>query len=501
MPDAPSYPSRRKFVSDLRRIRESRSLTLEGLHNETKIPLSVLEEFEATGLFDNPMFNRVYLRSLVRTYASYIDIPTKSMLAALDEALLNTYDGSLASQFLQDATAETPIPPAPQPVAPEEPEADTPHHGDTAPESEAPVGTAAGKDDDADEEKESEPEAADEPQAAAEPQAVAEPEIAHTDEVTQIAAPRDTVAEVASAGEEDASGTETGPADPPVVRPSEEVSASQEEPSSAKAPPEDKATEDAGARDAASVDVVQEIESLLRAGQKGQGSVSEKTADSEFLDPIPSPVEEPPPPRTHPPLLTTAEAAREGQTPGRRVQPVDVKRRAWYTQWMIIVVVVVGFAGAIWVVLLMLDRPDGVDAQQAGPAPTPAADTATTQTVTAPPRPRLALDDTLYVVLLANEKVERILIQRDDDLRRAYWIEAGVAKAYPAFDRIVFENKLDIIRLFVSGYEYPTTIRNEDGHVVITREGLQAFADTLSRPPESLPALPDTIPLYPVRGQ
>ena len=39
MPDAPSYPSRMKFTRDLRRIREERTLTLEALHAETKIPL------------------------------------------------------------------------------------------------------------------------------------------------------------------------------------------------------------------------------------------------------------------------------------------------------------------------------------------------------------------------------------------------------------------------------------------------------------------------------
>ena len=59
MSEASSYPSRLKFSSDLRRIREERHLALEALHDETKIPLDVLQDFEETGLFDNPMFNRV----------------------------------------------------------------------------------------------------------------------------------------------------------------------------------------------------------------------------------------------------------------------------------------------------------------------------------------------------------------------------------------------------------------------------------------------------------
>ena len=69
MSEASSYPSRLEFPSDLRRIRQERGLTLETLHEETKIPLGVLQDFEETGLFDNPVFNRVYLRSLVRTGA------------------------------------------------------------------------------------------------------------------------------------------------------------------------------------------------------------------------------------------------------------------------------------------------------------------------------------------------------------------------------------------------------------------------------------------------
>ena len=49
--------------------------------------------------------------------------------------------------------------------------------------------------------------------------------------------------------------------------------------------------------------------------------------------------------------------------------------------------------------------------------------------------------------------------------------------------------------------QLPTDIRDEDDRLVITRAGLQAFADTLTTMPISLPALPDTIPMWPVRAQ
>ena len=112
MSEASSYPSRREFYSDLRRIRQERGLTLEALYEQTKIPLNVLQDFEETGLFDNPVFNRVYLRSLVRTYALFVDIPSKVALQGLDEALLDSYKGHLATAFLGKKPPEAEAPEA-----------------------------------------------------------------------------------------------------------------------------------------------------------------------------------------------------------------------------------------------------------------------------------------------------------------------------------------------------------------------------------------------------
>ncbi len=127
MSEASSFPSRLEFSSDLRRIREERGLTLEALYEKTKIPLSVLQDFEETGLFDNPVFNRVYLRSLVRTYALFVDIPSKVALQGLDEALLDSYKGRLATAFLgkkppedqEMPEAEAPEAEVPEPQTPE----------------------------------------------------------------------------------------------------------------------------------------------------------------------------------------------------------------------------------------------------------------------------------------------------------------------------------------------------------------------------------------------
>ena len=136
MSEASSYPSRREFSSDLRRIREERGLTLEALYEETKIPLGVLQDFEKTGLFDNPVFNRVYLRSLVRTYALFVGIPSKIVLEGLDEALLDSYKGRLATAFLREKPPEDQEMPEAEVPEPETPEAEEPSE---KPMAKAPV--------------------------------------------------------------------------------------------------------------------------------------------------------------------------------------------------------------------------------------------------------------------------------------------------------------------------------------------------------------------------
>ena len=98
-----SKESGTRLARDMRRIREARHLTVHDLHEETKIPQGLIEAFEESALFDHPQFNRVYLRSFVRTYAQVVGIEADSALAALEEALGNRYVGSLAVEYLGEA--------------------------------------------------------------------------------------------------------------------------------------------------------------------------------------------------------------------------------------------------------------------------------------------------------------------------------------------------------------------------------------------------------------
>lgn len=74
------------LAAEFRSHRERSGLSLHDVFEVTRIPLDVLEAFERNALHDHPTFNRVYLRSVVRSYASAIGFPEADALAALESA-------------------------------------------------------------------------------------------------------------------------------------------------------------------------------------------------------------------------------------------------------------------------------------------------------------------------------------------------------------------------------------------------------------------------------
>lgn len=85
----------KRFASDIRELRERRQISLSDVHRQTRISEGILTEFESDGLITNQLFNRVYLRSLVVTYARVIGIDESESLEALESVLAGEYDGSL----------------------------------------------------------------------------------------------------------------------------------------------------------------------------------------------------------------------------------------------------------------------------------------------------------------------------------------------------------------------------------------------------------------------
>lgn len=92
-----------RFAEDIRRVRESRNISLNQIHEETKVDRGLLDEFEENGLANYSMFNRVYLRSLVASYSRIAGIDSDIALRFLDIALAGRYTNGLAAEFLGEA--------------------------------------------------------------------------------------------------------------------------------------------------------------------------------------------------------------------------------------------------------------------------------------------------------------------------------------------------------------------------------------------------------------
>jgi hypothetical protein len=143
--DRSDRASRQRFAADLRAIRESRNISFETVRQEIKVPSGILQELEETSLLNHPMYNRVYLRSLVRSYAEAIGLEGDLALQALDEALEGRYSGSLVGETDGGSLRESGSPGPAEVRAPEEAERRIEGEGLPAPEeadaeSDAPWG-------------------------------------------------------------------------------------------------------------------------------------------------------------------------------------------------------------------------------------------------------------------------------------------------------------------------------------------------------------------------
>ena len=81
--------------TDLARIRKERELSLQELHEATKIPMRILRSIEDDSIFTDLDENATYIRSYVRGYAKALSIDDRQIIHALDKREKNAYAGSL----------------------------------------------------------------------------------------------------------------------------------------------------------------------------------------------------------------------------------------------------------------------------------------------------------------------------------------------------------------------------------------------------------------------
>lgn len=326
-----------RLAEDLRRIRELRNLTLSDMNAETKIPRSLLESFEEQALFDHPQFNRVYLRSFVRTYATTVGIEPERAADALEQAFEGHYGHDLAKQYLDDQPARR-VEPDVQPTE-ERPDADAaPLPGDT---------TKA------------------------------------VDEAPD------------SGGPADQDWDQTSP-----------PSRVQKSP-----PPSD---------------------------------------------------DEPPEPSLVPPRRTSQ---------ARRTQIGFVPILGGIAALGFLVLV-------IWMITRSGDTATGIEVAE----PIVAEDVSESSAEESVPIPRSipTLEDSIvFYIVAVDGSVAPMRVTVDNDLRRPYWIDQGDSIRFAAANRIVFEERLDVIRLNLLGENYPTGTRDDRGRIVVTRDSAEAFLESL----------------------
>lgn len=85
--------------NDLAAIREEKGISIEQIHNATKIPVHILNAIEDNSIFDELDQNATYIRSYIRSYAKQLDIDEERIIRALDQVEIGTYSGLLQDDY------------------------------------------------------------------------------------------------------------------------------------------------------------------------------------------------------------------------------------------------------------------------------------------------------------------------------------------------------------------------------------------------------------------
>jgi len=482
MADEPTSPAGTRFSEDLQRIREDRGISIQDIQQDTQIAETLIESFEEARLYDHPTYNRVYLRSFVRAYASAIDIPQEQALESLDAALEGSYDHALADAHLTDSA-----------VAPPSGEASADPSGDadpaTVPDDVTDAPTAGG------------------PEGrggiVGPPRAIGdESEEDPATEAPSSAVPTDPSSpSMSSATDGDADEGGEPPDDEAVQRPAteegepdstdtdgEEVSDSSA--SKGASPPDRPAFKEQDAApepepSAAAAGGEAEAESV--PSREETGIVGEPTALGSD-----QPVSSPAPPASED---SSPEAGAVPSTPAPSGSSFSKVNTRIYAIGVGIAVVVLMLIG-VGVAYFSADSSSEQSTQEAAmlPASDTSAASAPVDTVdNRPPPADVQLGRSIHLTLQARTNVSGIRIQRDEDLRRPYWIQEGDADVFPFQDQVTIDSGLSDVRVLIEGYPYPVQDRDTTEGLEITRSDVEAFVDTLRGSPAALSGSPDTI--------
>ena len=97
-----------------------------------------------------------------------------------------------------------------------------------------------------------------------------------------------------------------------------------------------------------------------------------------------------------------------------------------------------------------------------------------------PAVPTIVLGDSVAVTLVAEGgPLDPVRVQIDTDLRRPYWIDQGDSLQFGMARRIVIQDLLSRLVVKLEGLPYPTGSYSDSDRVVITRDSVEAFVESL----------------------
>ncbi|MEX2401813.1 MAG: helix-turn-helix domain-containing protein [Rhodothermales bacterium] len=417
MPLEPEHGHR--FAQDMRRIREARNLSVADVNEETKIPRGLIEAFEDRALFDHPQFNRVYLRSFVRTYAQVIAIDADVALDALEEALSARYAGSLAVEYL-DEEPDLPVSGAS--------EAEGGHGSDAAADGEQDAATH----DDASEAESDGP-------TVEKDEGDGERKSGRPASEAQAKGSKKKAARSKDASADTPSAKEAGGEMPPDPESSREPKRSFVSTTQATA---------AGFQKTAA--------EKEEAGESGEGERDDRPAPS------------------------VGSGKRKGRSAWTLRRETPSMRRVMVGAAVVIVMAVLVWmlSSVIGGSDDAVPQQAGADTESVDPAESPGdapGDAAGSQGVPAPsssvPAVIPPLGDSMSVRIVASYgRVDPIRVTVDDDLRRPYWIPLGDSMTFYPAEQIVIESLLDSVDVKLEGIPYPKNRVDREGRIVITRD-------------------------------
>ncbi len=494
----------KRFSKDLRQIREERDVSIDEIHNRTRIARTLIESFEEGRLYTHESYNDVYLRSFVQAYAEAIDISVDDAVEGLNAALEGAYEDALAEKYVhapQRGDEETPSKSSSS-------EESTPSssekkdEGLSAPSAGGPEGRggivgpprAVGEDD---------------PDAPSDASDAPSTPVSGEGSLSQASEPSEQASEADSEG---GPGRESSRQEESPPEPSPPDDAEDDSPRTPPATTEEEAEHDQEGDDDApdwleGGDEHEETEEEAAPAPpiSGQGEREEQGPDAPPADVGGGGIVGEPTPLGS----SSEEASGSPSSAPRSAQEERTSRTSssWtsFSPGQLGPMYLIG-AGVLVVLLSILvwvfyfSSEDTSSPQPTDPASTPdtsAAVSSSDTTASEPERPppaNLSLGETLHLTVRARANVSNLRIRRDDDLRRPYWIQEGEIRVFPFEEEVTLQNELGDIELLLEGYAYPIP-SDTTGGIEITRSGAQSFADTLRGPPVSLSVTPDTIPV------